>query len=105
MPALEDRRHYPRSPVSGSATLHVSGGPAAQVARIVNVSASGILLETSRLDVGTEVHLNVSGDSGHRLEFNGVVVRSDEPYPGFGQKVAVCFDEISRAAVASLKDH
>ena len=98
-----DRRQHSRSLGSRPAILRVIGENEAQEARVVNISPSGALLETSQLAVGTRVVLRISGTSGRELEVNGDVVRNDDPGPESRQTVAVRFQGISSTVVAIFK--
>ncbi len=83
--------------------LRVIGASRAQEARVVNVSPSGALLETSQVAVGTRVVLRIYSDSGREVEVNGDVVRNDDPGPESRQTVAVRFQGISSTVVEIFK--
>ena len=89
-PPEEEHRIYPRVPASGHASIRVLGEPLTQDGQVVNLSRSGVLLETSPLAIGTRVRTEFLG-----LYASGTVVREfarvgASRSPG----IAVHFDEI-----------
>ena len=86
----EESRGHPRASAAGHASISILGGPRTQDGRVINMSRSGVLLDTSPVAIGTRVRTEISG-----LKANGTVVReiaglSVRSSPG----VAVRFDEI-----------
>ena len=86
----EERRIHPRVPASGRASIRVLGEASTRDGRVINLSRSGVLLQTSPLAVGTRVRMEFLG-----LNASGTVVRE---VAGVGASqspgIAVRFDDI-----------
>ena len=96
-PSDEERRSHPRFAVYGRAAIRVLGEGRIQDGRVIGISRSGALLETSRLEIGTRVQAVFTDVLEPTMEVSGTVVREMAGVVGTNSPaIAVMFDELLR---------
>ena len=91
----KERRSHPRFAVYGHATIRVLGEGRVQDGRVIGISRSGALLETSRLEIGTRVRAVFTDVTESPMEISGTVVREMARVGNTNSPaIAVMFDEL-----------
>ena len=102
-PSDVERRSHPRFAVYGRAAIRVLDEGRVQNGRVIGISRSGALIETTRLEIGTRVRTVFTDVLESTMEISGTVVREMERVGDINSPaIAVMFDELLRPIVKAV---